>query len=91
MDSSYHEIKMGPVGSRLTSGVVISATRTLAGIDVQFTHGSAMLLADWLRDNCLCHDCRIVQTDERRWRPWSQPAAPCSSGRGACLYLQSQR
>ena len=27
---------------------------------------------DWLRDNCRCDQCRIVQTDERRWQPWSR-------------------
>jgi gamma-butyrobetaine dioxygenase len=26
---------------------------------------------DWLRDNCRCDACRIVQTDERRFMPWS--------------------
>lgn len=25
---------------------------------------------EWLRDNCRCEGCRIVQTDERRWQPW---------------------
>src|SRR5262245_58617979 len=25
---------------------------------------------EWLRDNCRCDECRIVQTDERRFRPW---------------------
>ena len=24
-------------------------------------------------------ECRIVQTDERRWQPWSQPVAPSTS------------
>lgn len=39
------------------------------------------LPADWLRDNCRCDACRIVQTDERRWRPWSspEPAQPLSA------------
>jgi gamma-butyrobetaine dioxygenase len=29
-----------------------------------------------LRDNCQCAQCRIVQTDERRWQPWTEPEAP---------------
>jgi gamma-butyrobetaine dioxygenase len=29
-----------------------------------------------LRDNCQCPQCRILQTDERRWQPWSEPDAP---------------
>ena len=67
---------MGPAGSRLPGGAVSSASMSDAGLVVQFTHGSATFLPDWLRDNCLCHECRIVQTDERRWRPWSEPSAP---------------
>ena len=67
---------MGPVGSRLPGGAISSAFNSDAGLVVQFTEGSATFLPDWLRDNCQCHECRIVQTDERRWRPWTQPAAP---------------
>jgi gamma-butyrobetaine dioxygenase len=29
-----------------------------------------------LRDNCQCEQCRIRQTDERRWQPWTEPAVP---------------
>ncbi len=67
---------MGPVGSRLPGGAISSAFNSDAGLVVQFTDGSATFLPDWLRDNCQCHECRIVQTDERRWRPWTQPTAP---------------
>jgi gamma-butyrobetaine dioxygenase len=76
MGSSFREIEMGPVGSRLPGGAISSAFNSDAGLVVQFTDGSATFLPDWLRDNCQCHECRIVQTDERRWRPWTQPAAP---------------
>jgi gamma-butyrobetaine dioxygenase len=58
---------------------VVAASATDAGISVQFAQGSATFLPDWLRDNCLCHECRIVQTDERRWQPWSQPVAPVAA------------
>jgi gamma-butyrobetaine dioxygenase len=79
MDVPYREIEMGPSGALLPAGAVIAASATDAGISVQFTEGSAMFLPDWLRDNCLCHECRIVQTDERRWQPWSQPAVPVAA------------
>lgn len=31
---------------------------------------------EWLRDNCRCDRCRIVQTDERRWQPWAEADTP---------------
>ena len=76
MADSFREIEMGPVGGRLPAGDVTAAFPIDAGILVQFTDGSATVLPDWLRDNCQCHECRIVQTDERRWQPWTQPTAP---------------
>jgi gamma-butyrobetaine dioxygenase len=79
MGVSFREIDMGPVGSLLPGGSVISADATDAAVVVRFTEGSATFLPDWLRDNCLCHECRIVQTDERRWQPWSQPVSPVIS------------
>ena len=36
------------------------------------------LLSEWLRDNCRCDMCRIVQTDERRFQPWRVAAKPRS-------------
>jgi gamma-butyrobetaine dioxygenase len=79
MGASIREIEMGPVGSRLPGGEVSAAYLVDAGLVVQFTEGSARFLADWLRDNCQCNECRIVQTDERRWQPWSTPSAPVVS------------
>lgn len=79
MEVPFREIEMGPVGSRLPGGAVSAASPTDAGVVVQFTDGSATFLADWLRDNCQCHECRILQTDERRWQPWSEPASPVVS------------
>ena len=76
MGASVREVEMGPAGRRLPDGSVTAAHPIDAGIVVQFTEGSATFLPDWLRDNCQCHECRIVQTDERRWQPWSQPLAP---------------
>lgn len=76
MGSAFKEIGMGPNGARLPSGVVTAARATADGIEVRFTNSSAAFLPDWLRDNCLCAECRIVQTDERRWQPWTEAAAP---------------
>lgn len=67
---------MGPVGRRLPGGGVVSAEATAAGLAVQFTEASVTFLPDWLRDNCQCDQCRIRQTDERRWQPWNETAAP---------------
>jgi len=74
--ASFREIEMGPVGGRLPGGDVIAAAAADGRVDVEFTEGTAALLPDWLRDNCLCDQCRIVQTDERRWQPWTEPRLP---------------
>ena len=74
--SIFEKLRWVPSASRLPDGVGDGCSPTDAGIVVQFTDGSATFLPDWLRDNCQCNECRIVQTDERRWQPWSQPAAP---------------
>src|SRR3954465_7988019 len=74
--ASLREIEMGPVGEELPRGDVVAATPRHGRVVVEFTEGSASLLVDWLRDNCLCDQCRIVQTDERRWQPWTQPGVP---------------
>lgn len=79
MNVAHRELEMGPVGSGLPAGTVTAGSLTAAGISVRFTGGEATFLPDWLRDNCLCSECRIVQTDERRWQPWSQPAAPVAT------------
>jgi gamma-butyrobetaine dioxygenase len=76
MTDLFREIEMGPVGSRLPVGAVLAAHPIDAGVLVQFTEGSATFLPDWLRDNCQCTQCRIVQTDERRWQPWTETVAP---------------
>ncbi len=76
MGVPFREIEMGPVGGQLPGGAVAAAFAIDAGVVVQFTDGSATFLPDWLRDNCQCDECRIVQTDERRWQPWTEPVAP---------------
>ena len=68
MEVPFREIEMGPVGRRLSEGAVTAACAIDAGVLVQFTEESATFLPDWLRDNCLCNECRILQTDERRSR-----------------------
>ncbi|MEY2400204.1 MAG: gamma-butyrobetaine dioxygenase [Ilumatobacteraceae bacterium] len=79
MGVPFREIEMGPAGSRLPVGEVREACAIDAGILVRFSEGSATFLPDWLRDNCQCQECRIVQTDERRWQPWTEPVAPVVS------------
>lgn len=79
MGDPFRDIEMGPVGTRLPGGAVSAAAAADAGVLVQFTDGTATFLPDWLRDNCRCDTCRIVQTDERRWQPWTEPAAPVIS------------
>lgn len=61
--------------SALPAAAIVSAHATATGDSVSLTDGdgrSWQLLAEWLRDNCRCDMCRIVQTDERRFRPWEQ-------------------
>ena len=71
MGVAFREIEMGPIGGLLPGGAVTAACAIDAGVLVQFTEESATFLPDWLRDNCLCDECRILQTDERRWQPWT--------------------
>jgi gamma-butyrobetaine dioxygenase len=79
MGVTYRDIDMGPIGGRLPTGPITAATVTDNGVAVDFVDGSATFVADWLRDNCQCHECRIVQTDERRLQPWTEPSAPTVS------------
>src|SRR5512143_3768765 len=75
----YREVDMGPVGRRLPEGGVVAARVAAGGVEVVFDDATVTFLADWLRDNCQCDRCRIRQTDERRWQPWTEPAAPVAS------------
>jgi gamma-butyrobetaine dioxygenase len=61
-------------GQELPTGPVQMASVTRDGrLTVGFSNGAATFHPEWLRDNCPCPDCRIVQTDERRFVPWSEP------------------
>jgi gamma-butyrobetaine dioxygenase len=77
MAAAFYEIETGPTGRPLPRGSVRAVRVDISGeIDVVFDGGSVRLHADWLRDNCRCAECRIQQTDERRFQPWveSSPA-----------------
>ena len=69
--STLNEIAMGSSGKLLPAGAFVAASWQPSGLELQCVDGTATLVADWLRDNCPCASCRIVQTDERRWQPWS--------------------
>jgi gamma-butyrobetaine dioxygenase len=43
------------------------------GVVVRSDASEAVVHAEWLRDNCPCDGCRVIQTDERRHRPWVDP------------------
>jgi gamma-butyrobetaine dioxygenase len=76
----YEDVVIGSA-AHLPNGRVVSAVRSSSGpsIDVTFENGSVTLLNEWLRDNCPCVDCRIAQTDERRWTPWLDVAVPAAT------------
>ena len=71
----YEERQMGPLGQALPSGALLAVEITTVGIIATFEGGAVSFNADWLRDNCPCDVCRIVQTDERRWQPWNDTVA----------------
>lgn len=73
--ASYSDYQVGPAG-RLPTGRVLRASVDGPSISVDFEHGTVSLLNEWLRDNCPCPKCRIVQTDERRWTPWLDTSVP---------------
>ena len=75
MSAAFREIESGPLGHGLPLGDVVSAAASATGVDVQFADRQVSLNAEWLRDNCQCDECRIRQTDERRWQPWLDDAA----------------
>ena len=78
---SYHEVEIGPKGRHLPEGELKQVTVTPDTVTVTFSPASgeahdATLNAAWLRDNCPCAECRILQTDERRWQPWRDLESP---------------
>ena len=75
--NSYHEIATGPQGKHLPAGDVTAAQPDVDTVSVTFSSGDTVELpASWLRDNCPCADCRVLQTDERRWQPWRDTNSP---------------
>ncbi len=84
MTTTPHEIQIGPAGPSLPAGALlgVSVAADAPGVVVaEFDDRTVSLDGDWLRDNCPCDECRIVQTDERRWQPWlvPEPARVASS------------
>jgi gamma-butyrobetaine dioxygenase len=67
---SSREMQIGPVGSDFPSGVLQSVELLSGGLQASFADRTVTFNLDWLRDNCPCNTCRILQTDERRWQPW---------------------
>ena len=59
-------------GHAVLAGIV-AAELAADGVLVRAGAGTAVLHAEWLRDNCPCDRCRVVQTDERRHQPWVGP------------------
>ena len=76
MLGSYTEVQIGPNGDGLPTGELLHIETSPTAISATFQDRTVTFNADWLRDNCQCTQCRIVQTDERRFQPWSLPAAP---------------
>ena len=57
--------------------MIFDAVVTGAGVRISADDGTeAAWPVEWLRDNCRCDRCRIVQTDERRWQPWTELGPP---------------
>jgi hypothetical protein len=75
----FAQLDRGPAGGVLPDAPVTAARSSGTGDDavvaVSFGERTIELPVEWLRDNCRCAVCRIVQTDERRIRPWTLPPA----------------
>ena len=70
MTDATRTIEVGSPGAPLPSGAVVGAEPGPNGLVVEFAARTVTFNLEWLRDNCPCDECRIVQTDERRWQPW---------------------
>jgi gamma-butyrobetaine dioxygenase len=68
--SSFEALDIGPVGRDFPHGKLLVADLVPEGLEATFEDRSVVFNLDWLRDNCPCDSCRILQTDERRWQPW---------------------
>lgn len=76
MNGIFSHVDMGPRGTALPAGSFVDAAATGDGVLATLQSGVVHLPNDWLRDNCPCPECRIVQTDERRRQPWLDSDAP---------------
>ncbi len=78
---SYQEVRVGPRGRHLPAGSPKNVAAAVDELTVTFESSpgesaDVTLNAAWLRDNCPCSECRILQTDERRWQPWRDIDSP---------------
>jgi gamma-butyrobetaine dioxygenase len=66
---------------RIPHGAITAASIAADGrrVAVTFDGGSAEFAAVWLRDQCPCEACRILQTDERRRQPWTEAVPRAAS------------
>ena len=68
--SSFQALQTGPVGRDFPHGKLLAVGLVPEGLEATFEDRHVVFNLDWLRDNCPCDSCRILQTDERRWQPW---------------------
>ncbi len=76
MSGIFRQIEMGAPGAVLPAGPFVGAVPTAGGLLTTLGGQTVTLPAEWLRDNCPCVRCRILQTDERRRQPWLDLDAP---------------
>ncbi len=67
---SFQALEVGPVGRDFPHGKLLAVDIAPEGLEATFEDRRVVFNLDWLRDNCPCDSCRILQTDERRWQPW---------------------
>jgi gamma-butyrobetaine dioxygenase len=68
--TSFEALQIGPVGHDFPHGKLLAIDLLPEGLEATFEDRHVVFNLDWLRDNCPCDSCRILQTDERRWQPW---------------------
>jgi gamma-butyrobetaine dioxygenase len=67
---SFQALEVGPAGRDFPHGKLLAVDLAPEGLEATFEDRHVVFNLDWLRDNCPCDSCRILQTDERRWQPW---------------------
>jgi gamma-butyrobetaine dioxygenase len=68
--TSFKALNIGPAGHDFPHRKLVAVSLVPEGLEATFEDRSVVFNLDWLRDNCPCDSCRILQTDERRWQPW---------------------